>query len=155
MSESQPSNIVSVTPGDLSYWKNAVKRMAELTRANKLRWETVDAANAKASSSRKIHSAYDAVYDGKTARFLETEPNSRAMTALEKMFQETDGLLRPYDTRPQQDAPQKEYRLLLVDTNGVALFVFPNGLPLIELLKAIKTQIADVESFVNALFAAA
>ncbi len=155
MAQSEPSNIVSVTPGDLSYWKKAVERMVELTKANRLKWETVDAAGAKVSSSRKVYSAYDAVYDGRTARFLETEPSTQAITALQKVLEESDGLLRLYGTAPQQHTQQKEYQLLLVDSNGVALFLFPNGLPLIELLAAIKAQIADVESFVNALFAAA
>lgn len=140
MTESQPSNIASGTPtasGIVGDYAKAVDRMTELTNAHVLKWDVADVADAKVSSQQKVLAAYDARYDNKTVRFLEMEAPIGSEGRLSLLM----------------NGRRSENSLALIDRNGSPLFAFPKNLELIELLAAIKRQIADIDSFISALFA--
>lgn len=167
MPNSQPSNAVTVIVGDDAYWEKAVERMTELTRAGTLKWDVVDATEAQVSSAGEVIAAYDARYDNKIVRFLEAEPPlpmPRSAAAMLHAATQAQAAMLHAATQPSalyslSGAParkrQSVYSLALIDVNGAPLFAFPKNVELIELLAAIKYQIAGIESFVNALFAAA
>ncbi len=108
------------------------------------------------SSVGEVIAAYDARYDNKIVRFLEAEPPLPMPGSVTAMLHDLAQSPTLYGL-PGAPARKRQsvYSLALIDVNGAPLFAFPKNVELIELLAAIKYQIAGIESFVNALFAAA
>lgn len=139
MIESKMSNIVSGTPRGIEYWQSAVDKMERMTYLKALKWDVVEAQFATASSLNKVFAAYDARYNDQIVRIVEADPGKNNNMIVSMV---------------DPGRRQFEYSLLLIDENGSPLFTFPSNLKLVELVAAIKAQLANAVDFVEALLAA-
>ena len=157
MQQNKPSNNATAIAEDPK-WNDAVARITELTREGKIKWDSVDPDDAQISSPYEVYAAYDSRYSGKIVRFLEVAVQSAGFTSSKSST--VLELLGGSYSLPKSDEKvwrrrNTVYSLVLVDVTGVPLFSFPRSVELVELLTAIKQQRADVDGFLNALFAEA
>lgn len=129
-------------------WEEAAARIVDLTRQSKIKWAAVNAADVPSYGySTRTLAAYDASYAGKTLRLIETGFMPRA-----------NGVLVPgrhVTGTKEADADNiigTGVSLKIVDDFGTALFVFPATEAINQLLSEIKSQLADVDGFLEALY---
>jgi len=129
-------------------WVEAIDKIAQLTREGTIKWSAVEASAVKALRQIVI-SAYQDEFEGKTMLLQETMPEARAVTGLGIA---TDSVAASINAMiGQASSNQKTFSLRIVDDNKSPLFVFPNVPNVVELMAAIKYQLADIDSFLGSL----
>jgi hypothetical protein len=125
-------------------WADAVSQIIKLTQEGRIKWKPADISTLVATASR-ITSAYDADYGGKTLRLQQVNPPMDSTDAYLSAQARIHG-------EPYLSNDRSVLSLRLVDDNGSPLFVFPNVEAMSELLSAVKYQLADVDTFIEALY---
>ncbi len=136
-------------------WVDAINDLVALTKTRDIIWAAIDhrafPAPGKDALGREIaiQAVYEADYKDKRIQLQETGVHlPQAGTPLQ-----AGGFSGGWKRSVVQEAALQtaDARLRLLDANRNIVFVFPQAPNMIELLSAVKYQVADVESFLKML----
>lgn len=136
-------------------WVNGVNDLVALTESRDIQWTTADPSSfpalGKDASGRDIavQAVYEAEYKGKRLQLQETGVQLPQVGTPLQNGTFSGGWRK---TVVQEVALRTaDGRLRLLDAKANVVFVFPQTPNMVELLAAVKYQIADVESFLKML----
>lgn len=129
-------------------WVEAIDKIAQLTREGTIKWSPVESSAVKASG-RAVLSAYQTEFEGRVLLLQETTPEVQPGVIYGA---DTDPLAAILNYRISQSrSTHRVLSLRIVDNNKSPLFVFPDVPNVVELMAAIKYQLADIDSFLGSL----
>ena len=136
-------------------WTDAVNDLVALTESRDIQWTTADSSSfpalGKDTSDREIavQAVYEAEYKEKRLQLQETGVQLPQVGNPLQNGTFSGGWRKPV---VQEVALRTaDGRLRLLDAKANVVFVFPQTPNMVELLAAVKYQIADVESFLKML----
>jgi hypothetical protein len=134
-------------------WPANVQMLTKLTRAGSLKWRIV-AIDPRSRASLSV-GAYEAEFADRTLRLqdqaaLGMPPNALRDAKGARAW--LDNAEKKWGITPD---PSFSVRLVIVDENGAPLFLFPDVPDIIDLLAAVKEQVVDLGSFLEAVKLAA
>lgn len=127
-------------------WVEAVDKIAQLTREGTIKWSAVETTAMKVPG-QTVLSAYQAEFDRRTLLLQETTPEVQTPSGSGA----TRGAYVLNTMLGSARFNQRVFSLRIVDDNKSPLFVFPNVPNVVDLMAAIKYQLADIDSFLGSL----
>jgi hypothetical protein len=128
---------------DREKWVDAVARMIELTQQGKLRWAAKPKAKTSSDDDDRTTAVFETEYKGKSLRLYKVRVNSGGL-----------GLFGLVALGQSNEPPKWRNKVVLefVNTEGLALWTFPEVNALADLLATVQYQAAGVRDFLTEIF---